>query len=412
MAVLVRGVFRRQEPYLSALCAGALGALGAVGFHSLFDFNMHVPANALTLGVLVCVGTVAAGARRRDIETVEFTERRVLTGRVKAAAAAVVLVALVAAAGVFLAALLRAQAARGRARVFLARLDNSDDPTAPRKNTQLLNRVARALRGAPYDAELAYQASRLLWLEATSDEAAGDAAGLRSESLKHAAKAARLAPAYTFYAMTAVTMGAKGPGPLEKWPMAAFGYRRELAGMLFDQGRDEEGFAQIRQALALVVADSAFAPGRAMEAVADLVGRFGAYERIRSAAPDTFGGRVLFARGLAHAGLRSAAVEEYVKAAGLVEEGRGLEGFTERTAGEHAERLAGGGRPAEAERLYAAALEHRPGWQSLRLSYARFLAGRGKIEQARTEIDRILAADVPKWLSAGALDLRKNIQEK
>ena len=55
-----------------------------------------------------------------------------------------------------------------------------------------------------------------------------------------------------------------------------------------------------------------------MEAVADLVERFGAYERIRSAAPDSFGGRVLFGRGLALAGLSSAAVEEYGGAVAFV----------------------------------------------------------------------------------------------
>jgi O-antigen ligase len=53
-----------------AVCAGALGGLCAVAVHSLFDFGLHVTANASVLSALVAVAAVDGRVERRDGERV------------------------------------------------------------------------------------------------------------------------------------------------------------------------------------------------------------------------------------------------------------------------------------------------------------------------------------------------------
>jgi O-antigen ligase len=67
-----RDFFRR------AVCAGALGGLCAIAVHSLFDFGLHVTANASLFVALVAVATADSRVERRDGERVR---RRVFARR-------------------------------------------------------------------------------------------------------------------------------------------------------------------------------------------------------------------------------------------------------------------------------------------------------------------------------------------
>ncbi|MCD6404747.1 MAG: hypothetical protein J7M19_02865, partial [Planctomycetes bacterium] len=328
------------------------------------------------------------------------------------AVAAVVLLAGAAATAFFLAAFLRADGAGRKARVFLANVQTAAPRGTAARIKSLTEEILRARRLAPYDARLAYQASRLSALRVRYEDSPGDAARVKSERFKNAVAAARLAPSYTFYAMTAVTMGAKGLGVLEGWEMSAFAYKRALAELFFQAGRDDDGLSEMREAVALEVPTSALAPERAMKAVEDLLSRFGTYERIASAAPDSFGGHMLFGKSLAGAGLGSAAGEEFVDAAALAGDAGRADGFDQLAASQLAERLVSCGKRDEAGKFYATALRRRPRWQALRLSYAGFLAHSGLSDSARAEIDTLLSADVPKWLSDRALALRESLGRK
>ncbi len=410
--VLARGAYRHRERYGGALCAGALGALAAVAFHSLFDFNMHVPANTLTLAVLVSAGTAAARTRVVDIETVELRERVLFSGRGKAVVATVVLLAGITATAFFLADFLRAEGTGCKARVFLANAQTAGPRETAARIKSLAEEISRARRLAPYDARLAYQASRLSALRVRYEDSPGEVARVKSESLEDAVEAAHLAPSYTFYAMTAVTMGAKGLGVLERWEMSAFAYKRALAELFFQAGRDDDGLSEMREAVALEVPTSALAPERAMGAVKELLGRFGTYDRIASAAPDSFGGHMLFGKALAAAGLGSAAGKEFVNAAALATDARREDGFNQLAATQLAKSLVSYGKRDEAGEFYATTLQRRPWWQVLRLSYAGFLVHSGQSAPARAQIDTLLSANVPKWLSDRALALRESLGRK
>lgn len=419
---LIRGVFRRVGHYSSALCAGALGALAAVGFHSLFDYNMHVPANALLLGVILCIGSIAARAHKPHIETVEFRDRKVLSGRRRVAVMSVTAILLLAACGAPLAAVVYADHVRGTARRFLARADAAAAEDAEALES-LFGDLSRASRFAPWDDRLCYQQSRLAAFRARLAEEAAAARTLRDASLALAAASTRLAPAFTFYAMTSVTIGEARPDItvsdrnielLAAWEMSAFGYRRALARLFFERERYAEGLAEVREAIALSVPDMSFTTERATALVVEVLERFdGDYQAVAAAAPDTFGGHVLFGRGLAAAGRESAASIEYVKAARLAIGARRLDGFSEKSVKDLAEaRLTQADRADEAGGLYAAVLQRRPGWQDLRLSYAGFLAERGEADAAKEQIDIVLAGDIPGWLKERAEALAGRLQEK
>jgi O-antigen ligase len=65
-ALLLSGLaasLSEPQPLCRAMTSGALAGAVALGVHSLFDFNLHVPSNALLAGVLVAV--LLAPARRR-----------------------------------------------------------------------------------------------------------------------------------------------------------------------------------------------------------------------------------------------------------------------------------------------------------------------------------------------------------
>jgi O-antigen ligase len=75
--VLCRRWMRLRDPLRERVVFGCLGALIYIGLHSLTDFNLHVPANALTVAAIAGLGLAAsrpeggrletAGARARDL---------------------------------------------------------------------------------------------------------------------------------------------------------------------------------------------------------------------------------------------------------------------------------------------------------------------------------------------------------
>ena len=50
---------KRRNLYALGIGAGAMAALLAISFHSYFDFNMHIPANPLTLAAILGIGYAA-----------------------------------------------------------------------------------------------------------------------------------------------------------------------------------------------------------------------------------------------------------------------------------------------------------------------------------------------------------------
>jgi O-antigen ligase len=68
---LVRGLGRQEDRLLRGLGTGAAGALAALLVHSVFDFNLHVPSNALLFALSATVGLAAAAGpspRTRPVE--------------------------------------------------------------------------------------------------------------------------------------------------------------------------------------------------------------------------------------------------------------------------------------------------------------------------------------------------------
>jgi hypothetical protein len=47
---------RRRDPFSTGIGAGVIASMISIGFHSIFDFNMHIPANPLTLAALLGLG--------------------------------------------------------------------------------------------------------------------------------------------------------------------------------------------------------------------------------------------------------------------------------------------------------------------------------------------------------------------
>ena len=61
----MRKWFQRRHPLAVGLGAGAIAAVVAIGVHSLVDFNMHMPANALTLAIIAGIGLRALTYREK-----------------------------------------------------------------------------------------------------------------------------------------------------------------------------------------------------------------------------------------------------------------------------------------------------------------------------------------------------------
>ena len=67
MAKMIRIWYGRRNFYVVGIGAGVVAGLLSVGIHSYFDFSMHIPANPLTLAVLLAIGY--AVLHRRGCET-------------------------------------------------------------------------------------------------------------------------------------------------------------------------------------------------------------------------------------------------------------------------------------------------------------------------------------------------------
>jgi len=57
---------RRRDPFSSCLALAAPGALTALAIHSFFDFNLHLPANFLTLTAVIAIGNSALHLRQHS----------------------------------------------------------------------------------------------------------------------------------------------------------------------------------------------------------------------------------------------------------------------------------------------------------------------------------------------------------
>jgi O-antigen ligase len=56
---LMRIWYRRRDFHALGIGAGIVAGLLSIGMHSFVDFNMHIPANPLTLAALLAVGYAA-----------------------------------------------------------------------------------------------------------------------------------------------------------------------------------------------------------------------------------------------------------------------------------------------------------------------------------------------------------------
>jgi O-antigen ligase len=391
---------REKEPdvYCAAIAAGAAGSLAAIAFHSLFDYNLHVPANALALAVMASAGSVAAVSMNVTSETLGFTHFVLLRRRGAIAAVALALVAGVAAGGWCLSGAVASDMAKHPVRAAVAGLSYELPADAPEHLTEAYEAAGRACSLRPDDAEARYLRGILAAAMAHYAADSSLAAAAAGESLRSAVAAARSAPAYTYYAMTALSLGARDNDVTRKWPMASFDFKSEVARRLLGEGASEDALRWSREAFALATGVMNDLAPRANAFIAELVKHFGTYDRISVAAPDTFLGHLLFARGIEHAGLASAAVEEYALAAErAIEAGRG-KGVSQRPVAEVAQALASRGRAETAVMLCSKLLDRHGDWQYLRLFYARILAGAGKGDDARREAEAILSARIPDWL--------------
>jgi O-antigen ligase len=412
LRTLARGAARNGDLYCAALSAGAAGALAAIAFHSFFDFNLQVPANALSLAVVACVGAVAARATRLGTEAVGFEARILFSGRRRIIAASALAVLLVAAGAAAVTQIVRADISKEAARRALAQLGPRPSGELPKWLAAGQLAAGRAAAVRSFDAEAHYLSGELCAARAEYETDADRQSTLRQQSVREIVAAARLSPAYTYYALSAVTMGVNGNGVVEKWPMSSFAYLARAARTLFDGSRDKEGLAFMRSAFDLAAGDAGGLSIQSDAAVADLLKRFGTYERISAAVPDSFGGHLVLARGLSAAGVNSAATQEYASAAARAAVSPNDKGLSERSAAEVAQALAGGPGFDGARALYETVLAAHPRWQYLRLTYARFLAGAGKAADANAQIDLVLSSSPAKWLEDEALSVRKTIAKK
>jgi O-antigen ligase len=80
MVRLIRIWRKRNNAFAVGVGAGVTAAVAALGCHSLFDFNMHIPANPLTLAAIMGLGVVAVH-HRGNAYNLSFFFRK---GRIKA----------------------------------------------------------------------------------------------------------------------------------------------------------------------------------------------------------------------------------------------------------------------------------------------------------------------------------------
>ena len=409
---LAKAAAKNADAQCGVLSAGAFGSCAAMAFHSFFDFNLHVPANAVALTVTICAGAVAARATRLTSGGLGFAHTVVLTGRRGLVLVAAAAVAAIAAAGVSAAGTVRADFAGGEAREAIAGLPGTTTPQSAQDLARAYAGVVRARGLRHLDGELRYQAAALAAALSQLETDPSKASRLGEDSLRDAMAAARLSPACTFAALTVLSMGAEDGGVSRRWPISSFDYRREVARQIFERGENGDGLKWTREALALASAYRSELARQTNAVIAQLVKRFGTYDRISAAAPDTFAGHLVFAGGLEAAGLAAAASEEYALAAGRALSAPGGAGLSQRPVAEVAEALSSEGRTDAALELLRAVLERHKHWQYLRLSYARLLARAGRAEDAASQIEVILSSHTADWLRRDASLLQQSMAKQ
>jgi len=75
MLILVRAIVRRwrmrHDPFAQIMAAAGLAALVSMGLHSLVDFNLHIPANALLFTTVLAMTFACAHLPRRQTQETE-----------------------------------------------------------------------------------------------------------------------------------------------------------------------------------------------------------------------------------------------------------------------------------------------------------------------------------------------------
>jgi len=79
---MIRLWFNRRDERALGIGAGVLTGLLSMGIHSFFDFNMHVPANPLTLAALLGIGYAAVHRQGRGYsESFFYSKRKIFLNR-------------------------------------------------------------------------------------------------------------------------------------------------------------------------------------------------------------------------------------------------------------------------------------------------------------------------------------------
>ncbi len=66
---------KRQDSFAVGISLGCLGALFSVGFHAAVDFPLHIPANAMLIGVVAALGFLAVHLHRHSWEHFSYPTR-------------------------------------------------------------------------------------------------------------------------------------------------------------------------------------------------------------------------------------------------------------------------------------------------------------------------------------------------
>ena len=71
-----RSRLRSQDPFRRAACFGAITGLFGIGIHSIFDFGLHIPINAVICLALVAIAIVNGRVEKEKQEIIEHHTRR------------------------------------------------------------------------------------------------------------------------------------------------------------------------------------------------------------------------------------------------------------------------------------------------------------------------------------------------
>jgi tetratricopeptide (TPR) repeat protein len=73
---LWKNLQKRQDPFAVGITLGCLGALCSVGFHAMVDFPLHIPANAMLMGVVLALAFLAVHLHRQPREHFSYAIRQ------------------------------------------------------------------------------------------------------------------------------------------------------------------------------------------------------------------------------------------------------------------------------------------------------------------------------------------------